>query len=79
MSSNIAEIVQELIEKIKWEKVEDPVEMKMKLSQLLLNRIYNAPEQEYVVFEELENILQKYLGKPDAIWKKEIVKIVQEK
>ena len=78
MSSHIAEIVQELIEKIKWEKIEDPVEMKVKLSQLLSNRVYNAPEQEYIVFEELDNILQKYLGKPDATWKKEIVDIIRK-
>ena len=78
MSSHIAEIVQELIEKIKWEKIEDPVEMKVKLSQLLSNRVYNAPEQEYIVFEELDNILHKYLGKPDETWKREIVDIIRK-
>jgi hypothetical protein len=78
MSSNIAKIVQELVEKIKWDEVEDPVEMKVKLSQLLSNRVYNAPEQEYIVFEELDNILQKYLGKPDAAWKKEIINIIRK-
>ena len=78
MSSNIAEIVQELVEKIKWDEVEDPVEMKVKLSHMLSNHVYNAPEQEYIVFEELDNILQKYLGKPDAAWKKEIVDIIRK-
>ena len=50
--------------------------LKERLDEVIVDYIYKAHENKKIVILEIDQILQKYLGKPDTVWKKQIAEIL---